>query len=45
MTHLAIVTLTSNITNAATLGDVGLRPIKIASIASGMSWPRIFYDP
>ncbi len=29
----------------ATLADMRLRPIRIASSASGMPWPRIFSDP
>jgi hypothetical protein len=29
----------------ATLGWIRERPIRIASIASGMPWPRIFSDP
>ena len=31
--------------STATLGDIRLPPIRIASIASGMPWPRIFSDP
>ena len=31
--------------NTATFGDMRLRPIKIASIASGMPWPRMRSDP
>ncbi len=29
----------------ATLGSIRLWPMRIASIASGMPWPRIFSDP
>ncbi len=29
----------------ATFGSIRLWPIRIASIASGMPWPRIFSDP
>ena len=29
----------------ATFGDIRLLPNRIASIASGMPWPRIFSDP
>ncbi len=31
--------------SSATLALIRLRPIRIASIASGMPWPRIFSDP
>ena len=31
--------------SSATLASMRLRPIKIASIASGMPWPRIFSEP
>ena len=31
--------------SSATLGWMRLRPIRIASIASGMPWPRIFSEP
>ncbi len=31
--------------SSATLGRMRLRPIRIASIASGMPWPRIFSEP
>ena len=30
---------------AATFGSIRLWPMRIASIASGMPWPRIFSDP
>ena len=30
---------------SATLGDIRLPPIKMASIASGIPWPRIFSEP
>ncbi len=31
--------------STATLGDIRLPPMRIASIASGMPWPRIFSEP
>ena len=31
--------------SSATRGWIRLRPIRIASIASGMPWPRIFSEP
>ncbi|AHI80973.1 chloride channel core domain protein [Burkholderia thailandensis E444] len=31
--------------NIATFGDIRLLPNRIASIASGIPWPRIFSDP
>ena len=31
--------------STATFGDIRLRPIRMASIASGMPWPRIFSEP
>ncbi len=31
--------------STATLGDMRLPPIRIASMASGMPWPRIFSEP
>ncbi len=31
--------------STATLGDMRLPPMRIASIASGMPWPRIFSEP
>ena len=30
---------------SATFGCIRLRPMRIASIASGMPWPRIFSEP